>query len=106
MAASYNINLTYVGTGTPTVTLVACPGNSWNQTLNTCPVATVTIGSWGAGSSTDISSTQVPANPGDRLHLRATLTTTGVMVSGAATANVTVSSGPTRQIRAAITTNS
>lgn len=105
VAASYNINLTYVGTGTPTVTLVACPGNSWNQTLNTCPVGTVTVGSWGAGSSSDVASTQVPVNQNDRLHLRATLTTTGVMVSGAATANVTVSSGPTRQIRAAVTTN-
>ena len=106
VAASYNINLTYVGTGTPTVTLVACPGNSWNQSLNTCPVGTVTIGSWGAGSSTDVASTQVPVNNGDRLHLRATVSTTGVMVSAAATANVTVSSGPTRQIRAAVTTNS
>jgi hypothetical protein len=105
VAASYNINMTYVGTGTPTVTLVACPGNSWNQALNTCPVGTVTIGSWGAGSSTDIASTQVPVNNGDRLHLRATVTTTGLMVSAAATANVTVSSGPTRQIRAAVTTN-
>lgn len=106
VAASYNINLTYVGTGTPTVTLVACPGNSWNQTLNTCPVSTVTIGSWGAGSSTDIASAQVPASNGDRLRLRATVTTTGVMVSATATANVSVSSGPTRQIRAAGTTNS
>lgn len=106
VAASYNITLTYVGTGTPTVTLVACPGNSWNQTLNTCPVATVTIGSWGAGSATDVASAQVPVNNGDRLHLRATVTTTGAMVSATAAANVTVSSGPTRQIRAAVTTNS
>lgn len=106
VAASYNINYTYIGVGTPTMTLVACPGNSWNQTLNTCPVATVTIGSWSAGSSTDVASTQVPVANGDRLHLRATLTATGLITSAAATANVTVSSGSTRQIRAAVTTNS
>jgi hypothetical protein len=106
VAASYNINTTYVGTGTPTVTLDACPGNSWNTTLNTCPVSIVSIGSWGAGSTAVVASTQVPVNTGDRLHLRATVTTTGVMVSAAATANVTVSSGGPRQIRAAVTTNS
>ena len=107
VAASYNLNLTYVGTGTPTVTLASCPGNAWNQTLNTCPVGIVTIGSWSAGSSSYTASSQVPAGPGDRLHLRATVSVSlgGVMVSAAATANVQVSSGPTRQIRAAITTN-
>jgi len=105
VAASYNLTLTYAGTGTPTVTLVSCPGSSWNQTLNTCPVGTVTIGSWGAGSSSSLASTQVPVSSGDRLRLRATVTTTGVLVSASATANTTVSSGPTRQIRAATTTN-
>jgi hypothetical protein len=39
------------------------------------------------------------------LHLRAQVTATGIMVSATAVANVTVSSGPTRQIRAAVTTN-
>lgn len=107
VAASYNLDLTYVGTGTPTVTLASCPGNAWNQTLNTCPVSIVTMGSWGAGSSSYTASAQVPASPSDRLHLRATVSVSlgGVMVSAAATANVQVSSGPTRQIRAAITTN-
>lgn len=108
VAATYNLNMTYVGTGTPTITLDSCPGNSWNTTLNTCPVGIVSIGSWGAGSSTGIASTQVPVSTGNRLHLRATVTVSigGVMISAAATANVTVSSGPTRQIRAAVTTNS
>jgi hypothetical protein len=105
VAASYNLALTYAGTGTPTITLVSCPGNSWNQTLNTCPVATVLIGSWGPGSSVTNASSQVPVSSGDRLHLRATVTTTGLMVSASATANVTVSSGPTRQIRPAVTTS-
>lgn len=105
VAASYNLSLTYAGTGTPTVTLMSCPGSSWNQSLGTCPVTAVTLGSWGAGSTTTVASSQVPVSPGDRLHLRASLTTTGVMVSGSATANVTVASGPTRQIRAAATAN-
>lgn len=104
--ASYGLNMTYVGTGTATITLDSCPSNAWNQTLNTCPVATVPIGSWSAGSGTMTASTQVPANANDRLHLRATVTTTGLMTSAAATANVSVSSGPTRQIRAATTTSS
>ena len=107
VAASYNLNMTYVGTGTPTITLDSCPGNTWNTALNTCPVGIVNIGSWGSGSATYVASAQVPASSGNRLHLRATVTVAGgVMVSAAATANVTVSSGPTRQIRAAVTTNS
>lgn len=105
VAASYNLTLTYVGTGTPTVTLFSCPGGTWNQVLNTCAGGSVTIGSWGAGSSTTVSSAQAPATNGTRLHLRALVTTTGVMVSATAVGNVTVSSGPTRQIRAAVTTN-
>jgi hypothetical protein len=105
VGASYNINFSYSGTGTPTVTLLSCPGAAWNQLLNTCAGGSVTIGSWGAGSSTTVTSAQVPATNGTRLHLRASLTSTGLIVSGSATANVTVSSGPTRQIRAAATTN-
>lgn len=105
VGASYNLNLTYAGTGTPTVTLQSCPGGTWNQVLGTCATGAVTIGSWGSLSSTTVASSQVPATNGTRLHLKATLTSTGVIVSGSAIANVTVSSGPTRQIRAAATTN-
>lgn len=105
VGASYNLNLSYTGLGTPTITLFSCPGGSWNQVLNTCPGGSVTIGSWGAGSSTTIASAQVPATNGTRLRLRAQVTSTGLMVSASAVANVTVSSGPTRQIRAAVTTN-
>jgi hypothetical protein len=105
VAASYNLNMSYTGLGTPTITLFSCPGGAWNQVLNTCPGGSVTIGSWGAGSSATIASTQVPASNGNRLRLRAQVTATGLMVSATAVANVTVSSGPTRQIRAAVTTN-
>ena len=106
VGASYGLNMTYVGTGTATITLDSCPGNAWNQSLNTCPVGIVNIGSWAAGSATMTASAQAPVNANDRLHLRATVTTTGLMTSATATANVSVSSGSTRQIRAAVTTNS
>ena len=64
VAASYGLNLVYVGTGTPTITLASCPGSPWNQGLNSCPVTPVTIGSWGAVSATMTASTQVPTTRG------------------------------------------
>lgn len=108
VGASYNINLVYAGTGTASVALDSCPGGTWNQTTNLCSTSPVSIGSWPSANSSYTASTQVPAAPGDRLRLRATVTVSvgGVWVSATGTANVQVSSGPTRQIRAAVTTNS
>lgn len=105
VAASYAATLTYVGTGTPTITLRSCPGASWNTTSHTCSTTPVVVGAWQVGGADPVASPEVPAAPGSRLHLQAQVTVSalGVMVSAAATIDVSVSSGPVRQVRAART---
>jgi hypothetical protein len=100
-AASYSTVVTGGIGGTTTVTLVACVGASWNQALGTCGGTTTTIGSWTSTSSAAISSTAVPAAAAARLSLKASVTGGSLTSVTVATVNISVSSGPTRQIRAA-----
>jgi hypothetical protein len=105
-AASYSVVVTGGIGGTTSVTLAACVGASWNQTLGTCAGTTTTIGSWSSASSAPISSTAVPAAAAARLSLKATVTGGSLTSVTSATVNISVSSGPTRQIRAATTVDS
>jgi hypothetical protein len=101
-AASYSAVVTGGIGGTTTVTLAACVGASWNQALGTCAgTTTTTIGSWTSASSAAIASTAVPAAAAARLSIKASVTGGSLTSVTVATVNISVSSGPTRQIRAA-----
>lgn len=105
---TYGVSLTYAGAGSPLLTLTACPGGSWSG-LGTCSTTPVTVGSWAVGSTTTVtvSSTNLPTcypdSAGSRLPLKATISGASLTVSATATLSLSVSSGPTRQIRAAST---
>jgi hypothetical protein len=107
---TYGVNLTYAGLGTPVLTLAGCPGGTWNG-LGTCSTAAVTIGTWTPGSTATVvvSSANLPtcypASVGSRLPLKATISGVTLTVGATATLSLSVSSGPTRQIRAATTSN-
>lgn len=105
-AASYSVAVTGGLSGTTAVTLTACVGASWDRTLGTCSGTTTTIGSWTSASSSAISSPAVPGTPSSRLSIKASVTGGSLTSVTVATVNISVSSGPTRQIRAATTTNS
>jgi hypothetical protein len=108
---TYAVNLVYAGLGTPVLTLTACPGGSWNG-AGTCSTTPVTVGSWTPGSSATVSvssanlPTCYPASAGSRLALKATISGAALTVAATATLSLSVSSGPTRQIRAATSTSS
>ncbi|MDQ1539897.1 MAG: hypothetical protein QOH29_623 [Actinomycetota bacterium] len=105
-AAGYSVVVVGGIGGTTSVTLTACVGASWNQALGTCAGTTTTIGSWTSASSAAISSTAVPAAAAARLSLKASVTGGSLTSVTSATVNISVSSGPTRQIRAATTVDS
>ena len=79
---------------------------TWNG-LGTCSTTAVVIGTWTPGSSTTVTvssanlPTCYPAAAGSRLPLKATITSGTLTVGATATVSLSVSSGPTRQIRAA-----
>lgn len=107
---TYGVTLTYAGLGTPVLILAGCPGGSWNG-LGTCSTAAVTIGTWTPGSTATVAvssanlPTCYPASVGSRLPLKATISGVTLTVGATATVSLSVSSGPTRQIRAATSTN-
>lgn len=108
VAASYAVAVSGGGaTGNPSVTLTACTGGSWNVISGACSGTPVTIGTWTSASSAAVSSTAVPAAPAARLGIKASVTGGGLLTAiTIATVSISVSSGPTRQIRAAATTTS
>ncbi|MCW2500231.1 MAG: hypothetical protein JWN87_1907 [Frankiales bacterium] len=104
-AASYNVVVGPVTLQAPTVVLEACVGGTWTNTT-TCTATVTKIGtSWTPADSAKFSaSPAAPAAAGSRLHIRATLS--GVLlVTPTVTVNISVASGPTRQIRTALVTN-
>jgi hypothetical protein len=104
-AASYGVDVTGGG-GSTAVTVTACVDASWNQVTGTCAGTTVVIGSWTSASSAPVSSTAVPTSAGSRLSLKVTVSGGSLLSATVATISISVSSGPTRQIRAATSTGS
>jgi hypothetical protein len=103
-AAGYSVAVTGGTTGT-TVKLEACVGASWDTVAGTCAGTSALIGTWTSGSAAVVSSTTVPAAAAARLSLKSTVTGGSALSVTVATISISVSSGPTRQIRAATTTN-
>lgn len=107
VSASYDVALTaLLPLGTNTLTLTACVGGVWNTSDGTCSGTPTGLGSWTATTASPASNPPAPTAPGSRLHIRASLDVGLINAATVATISVSVSSGPTRQIRAARTTNS
>jgi hypothetical protein len=104
-AANYSVAVSGGVAGTTSVKLDACVGASWDQVAGTCAGATTTIGTWTSASSAAVSSNAVPAAAAARLSIRASVTGGSTLSVTAATISISVSSGPTRQIRPATNTN-
>lgn len=105
---SYSVTFTYLGIGTPTVTLAGCSGGSWNQSTGVCSGTAVTIGSWTPGSTTvfnDTTAGSFPAAVGGRLGVKASIGGVSITATATVTVSSSVSTGATRQVRAATTTN-
>ncbi|MEO6205240.1 MAG: hypothetical protein ABIO67_07660 [Mycobacteriales bacterium] len=106
VGASYAVGLTsLVSIGTNSLTLTACVGGTWNQAAGTCSGTTQSLGSWTSASSAAVASAYAPTSSGSRLGVKATLSSGVLTAVTVATISVSVSSGPTRQIRVAQTNN-
>jgi hypothetical protein len=107
---TYSVSFTYAGLGTATLTLSACPGGAWDL-AGACSTGAVEVGTWPAGSTTTVAvgasnlPTAYPAAAGARLPLKATVSGLSAGETAAATVSLSVSSGPTRQVRAAGSSN-
>jgi hypothetical protein len=108
--SGYTVTLTASG-GKPRLTLSAC-SVPWDQTSGTCGGTQSTIATWRAGTSappgqvpsgTTVDSPVAPVSPGAALYLAAQPVLTGHSTLSAVV-ETAVSSGPTRQIRAPVTT--
>lgn len=107
VGASYGVALSSaLPLGGITLTLTACVGFPWDQAAGTCAGTSVVLGSWTAASAAPVDTGTAPGAPGARLSIRAALSAGLPDAAITATISVSVSSGPTRQIRAARTTNS
>lgn len=108
---TYAVSFVYGGVGTPTLTLASCPGGTWNG-AGVCSTSAVTIGTWTPGSTATVvvgagnKPTSFPAAVGARVPLKATVSGATLTVAATATVSLSVSSGPTRQVRSAATTES
>jgi hypothetical protein len=105
--ASYNVVVGTLVLQTPTIVLDACVGGTWTS-VTACSGTVTRIGTSWTSSAADnaklSASPAVPAAAGSRLHIRATLS--GVLLgTPTVTVNISVASGPTRQIRAPLVTN-
>jgi hypothetical protein len=107
---TYAVSFVYSGLGTPSLTLTACPGGTWNTVTGVCSATAVVVGSWTPGSTSTVVvgagnlPTAYPAAVGARLPLKATVSGASLTVAATATVSLSVSSGPTRQVRTATTT--
>ncbi len=108
VGATYSVAVSGGGLlGDPSITLTACTDGSWDQSTGTCSGTEVALGTWSATSTAPADSSAAPAVPGTRLGIRASLSATANLTDvTTATISISVSSGPTRQIRAATTTES
>ena len=109
---TYGVSFVYGGIGSPSLTLTACPGGTWNVVTGVCSTTAVTVGSWTPGSTSTVSvsasnlPTCYPSAAGGRLRLKATVGGASLTLAATATSTLTVSSGPVRQVRTATTTDS
>ena len=107
VSAGYTVALTaLLPLGTNTLTLTACVGGVWNTSAGTCSGTQQSLGSWTSTTASPASNPPAPATAGSRLGIRASLNAGLLNAATVATISISVSSGPTRQIRAARTTSS
>ena len=105
VSASYSVALTsLLPLGTNTLTLTACVGAAW--TAGTCSGTQQSLGTWTSTTASPATNPPAPTTPGSRLSIKASLDAGLLNAATVATISVSVSSGPTRQLRAARTTNS
>lgn len=108
IGATYSVAVSGGGLlGDPSITLAACTGGSWDQSTGSCSGTEVALGTWSASATAPADSSAAPAVPGTRLGIKASISATANLTEvTTATISISVSSGPTRQIRAANITDS
>lgn len=104
-ATSYGVAVSGGGTGSPSISLAACVGGTWTLGICSTTAAGTALGSWTSAASTPVSNAAAPTAVGSRLSIKASLTGL-ITASAVAVVTTAVSSGSTRQVRAASTTSS